>query len=260
MDTAKYNQDAWNSLVEKGDRWTRPVDEAAIAAAREGNWSIVLTAIKPVPRDWFPDTLTGKAVLCLASGGGQQGPILAAAGAAVTVFDNSFKQLEQDAKVAQREGLPLRTELGDMRDLSRFADGSFDLIVHPVSNLFVESVLPVWREAARVLKPGGAILSGFGNPLLYIFDQNGMNEGRLEVRHRIPYADLRDLSSEELQRLVLDKHEPVIHGHSLRDQIQGQIEAGLLIAGFYEDKAGEGPLDAFIDCYIATKAVKPAAP
>ena len=70
-------------------------------------------------------------VLCLASGGGQQGPILAAAGANVTVFDNSPAQLRQDELVARREGLSIRTVQGDMRDLSAFADGSFDLIFHP---------------------------------------------------------------------------------------------------------------------------------
>jgi 2-polyprenyl-3-methyl-5-hydroxy-6-metoxy-1,4-benzoquinol methylase len=70
-------------------------------------------------------------VLCLASGGGQQGPILAAAGARVTVFDNSPQQLAQDRFVARREGLTLETVEGDMRDLSVFADVSFDLIVHP---------------------------------------------------------------------------------------------------------------------------------
>jgi len=40
-----------------------------------------------------------KNVLRLASGGGQQGPILAAAGADVTVLDFSKSQLEQDALV-----------------------------------------------------------------------------------------------------------------------------------------------------------------
>ena len=40
-----------------------------------------------MPADWFGD-LAGAPVLCLASGGGQQGPLLAAAGARVTVFDN----------------------------------------------------------------------------------------------------------------------------------------------------------------------------
>ena len=92
--------------------------------------------------------------MCLASGGGQQGPILAAAGADVTVFDNSPRQLEQDRYVADRDGLHLQTVEGDMRDLSCFPDESFDLIVHPVSNVFVPDVKPVWREAYRVLKPG----------------------------------------------------------------------------------------------------------
>jgi len=42
----------------------------------------VLAGYQPVPREWFPAELAGAAVLCLAAGGGQQGPVLAAAGAA----------------------------------------------------------------------------------------------------------------------------------------------------------------------------------
>ena len=79
----------------------------AIAAAREGAWTIVLTPTKPVPHEWLPN-LPGKDVLCLASGGGQQGPILAAAGARVTVFDLSPKQLASDRLVAEREGERLK--------------------------------------------------------------------------------------------------------------------------------------------------------
>jgi 2-polyprenyl-3-methyl-5-hydroxy-6-metoxy-1,4-benzoquinol methylase len=131
-----HNSAAWDKWVEEGDRWTTPVSAAEIAAAREGEWAIYLTEEKPTPRDWFPADLRGVDVLCLASGGGQQGPILAAAGANVTVFDNSPAQLRQDELVARREGLSIRTVQGDMRDLSAFADGSFDLIFHPVSNIF----------------------------------------------------------------------------------------------------------------------------
>ena len=75
-------------------------------------------------------------MLCLASGGGQQGPILAAAGAEVTVFDASEKQLAQDRLVAEREGLSLTTVQGDMADLSCFDDESFDFIFHPLLQLF----------------------------------------------------------------------------------------------------------------------------
>ncbi|MGD2176333.1 MAG: class I SAM-dependent methyltransferase, partial [Anaerolineae bacterium] len=136
LDIRAYNRAAWDEEVARGNRWTVPVGDDAIAAARRGDWEILLTPTKPVPRAWFPDP-QGSEVLCLASGGGQQGPILAAAGAKVTVLDNSPRQLTQDRRVAERHALPLTTVEGDMADLAAFADRSFDLIVHPVSNCFV---------------------------------------------------------------------------------------------------------------------------
>lgn len=45
-------------------------------------------------------------------------------------------------------------------------------------------------------------------------------------------------------------------GHSLQSQIGGQIDAGFVISGFYEDKLGNGLLDNHIDTFIATKAIK----
>jgi hypothetical protein len=36
----------------------------------------------------------------------------------VTVFDNSPRQLARDEEVAARDGLAIRTVLGDMRDLT----------------------------------------------------------------------------------------------------------------------------------------------
>ncbi len=93
MDILEYNSKAWETLTEKKDRWTVPVDSDTIARARKGNWSIQLTSVKPAPRNWFPDSLNGLNILCLAAGGGQQGPILAAAGARVTVLDYSENSL-----------------------------------------------------------------------------------------------------------------------------------------------------------------------
>jgi len=256
-DIRRYNAMAWDKAVERASRWTQPVSPEEIAAARAGAWSIVLTPTVPVPRAWFP-RLDGAAVLCLASGGGQQAPILAAAGARVTVFDNSPQQLAQDRYVARRDTLDLVTVEGDMRDLSVFADGTFDLIVHPVSNVFVPDVRPVWREAFRVLRPGGALLAGFCNPVLYIFDQERLDEGELVVRHKIPYSDLTSLSDAERARYV-DDMQPMEFGHTLEDQIGGQIDAGFLLAGFYEDIWPGTLLNDYLPTYIATRALKPAA-
>lgn len=260
MDVRSYNRAAWDKAVDEKIQWSIPVAPEVTAAARRGEWHIILTPTLPVPRTWFPTDLHGVDVLCLASGGGQQGPVLAAAGATVTVFDNSPRQLTQDRYVAGRDGLTIRTVEGDMRDLSVFAGASFDLIVHPVSNLFVPEIRPVWQEAFRVLRPGGSLISGFVNPLTYIFDLNKADdEGVLEVKYAIPFSDLTSTSEEDRQRLI-DRGMPMEFGHSLDDQIGGQIDAGFTIAGFYEDRFPGFVLDKHIATFIATRAVKPAGP
>jgi len=259
MDIREYNRTAWDREVERENKWTVPVSGAVIAAARRGQWEILLTPSKPVPRVWFPD-LEGIDVLCLASGGGQQGPILAAAGAKVTVFDNSPKQLEQDRLVAERHKLPITAIEGDMADLSVFADQCFDLIVHPVSNLFVADIQPVWQEAFRVLRSGGALLAGFTNPVIYLFDHDLADRtGILQVKYALPYSDLTSLPDEERRRYI-ETGAPLEFSHTLQDQIGGQLEAGFVIAGFFEDTFNEVDNDLLTDympSFIATRAVKP---
>jgi SAM-dependent methyltransferase len=255
MDIREHNRTVWDREVERGNEWTVPASAAQIAAARLGEWRVDLTETLPTPREWFPP-LKDLEVLCLASGGGQQGPILAAAGARVTVYDNSPKQLAQDRFVAAREGLDLRTVEGDMRDLSHFTDESFDLIFHPCSNLFVPEVRNVWREAYRVLRCGGTLLAGFLNPVLYIFDRESGDRGVLKVRHELPYSDLTSPTEEERARWQA-QGDPVEFGHTLTDQIGGQVDAGFLINGFYEDRHRHLALAKYTPTYVATRAIKP---
>jgi SAM-dependent methyltransferase len=255
MDIVEYNREAWTREVAGGNKWTVPVDGATVARARRGDWGILLTPTKAVPRSWFGD-LEGARVLCLASGGGQQGPILAAAGASVTVFDNCPAQLEQDRLVADREGLALELVQGDMKDLSAFPDACFDLVFHPVSNLFVEEVETVWRECARVLRRGGRLLAGFCNPLSYIFDLKAWDETKeLRVRYKIPYSDVEQLPPEQLAERMRTSG-TLEFGHSLESQIGGQLEAGLSLIGFFEDISNWGFLDPNIKTFIATCALK----
>src|SRR6185312_902263 len=188
FDPVAYNRAAWDREVENSNEWTQPVGPEVIARARAGDWSVVLIGYQPVPRGWFPAELAGVEVLCLASGGGQQGPVLAAAGADVTVFDNSPRQLGRDEEVAAREGLAIRTVLGDMRDLGAFPDASFDVVFNPVSNVFCPELAPVWRESFRVLRPGGLLLAGFMNPDIYLFDEAALERDELVVRHPLPFS------------------------------------------------------------------------
>ena len=257
MDTVSYNREAWNKESLKGSRWCEPVDAEMIKAAKAGEWSVILTPNKSVPQEWFGD-LGGKKVLCLASGGGQQAPILAAAGASVVSFDNSDEQLAKDEMVGQREELDLTIVRGDMADLSRFDDGSFDLIFHPVSNVFVESIGPVWQECCRVLEVGGRLLSGFMNPICYLFDDEEAEEtGILQVRYGLPYSDLKSRSKEYVDELVR-KGWSLQFGHTLEEQIGGQIEAGFVVCGFYEDSWNDEAhlLNKYASTSMATLSVK----
>lgn len=250
-----YNREAWNQAVQKQNRWTQPVEPEMIAQARQGQLEIVLTPSKSIPLEWL-GKLPERRVLCLASGGGQQAPLLAAAGALVTVLDNSPAQLAQDRLVAEREGLQLETVQGDMRDLSAFTDQSFELIIHPVSNCFVPDILSLWHEAWRVLQPGGELLAGFLNPIALAYDPELEQQGIYQLRYPTPFSALSSLSPGELKRDYLDPGEPLAFGHSLSDQIGGQLAAGFLLKGMYEDGDPSWGAERYLPHSIATRAWK----
>ena len=257
IDPGAHNRAAWDRLVQEGNEWSRPVSAEDVERARMGDWSIVLIGREPVDRSWLPTDLTGKDVLCLASGGGQQGPILAAAGARVTVFDNSPGQLGQDQMVAARDGLELRTVLGDMCDLGAFGDAAFDVVFHPVSNLFVPDVAPVWRECFRVLRPGGTLLAGFLNPDVYLFDHEALDErGELVVVHKLPYSDVTQYSAEE-RATKFGADAPLDARPPRPDQIGGQLAAGFVLTGFAEAPHQSNASARYMSHYFATLAVKP---
>lgn len=254
MDIRSYNRDAWNREVESNNRWTQPVSHEIIEKAKRGEFGVLLTENIPVPHRWFPP-LKGADVLCLASGGGQQGPVLSALGANVIVFDNSPAQLKQDTLVAEREALSLKTVEGDAADLSAFADGSFDLIFNPCSTVFMQDVRAVWKECYRVLRHGGILMTGSMNPVHYIFDLFKADEGILEVAYSIPYSDAASLSKEDLDE-YLAKGLPLEFGHSLTDLLGGQCAAGFVITDLYEDVMPDSPLAKYHPNYIASRAAK----
>lgn len=254
-DTLERSARYWDAQAARSERWSNPVDSETIIRARKGDWSIVLTPDKAVPRSWFPDELSGVSLLALAGSGGQQGPILAAAGAEVTVFDLSQGQLSRDAEVAQREGLNLTLEQGDMADLSRFADDSFDVVVNPCSVCFVPDVKPIWREVARILKPGGRFMTGFINPLFFMFDHDTPGADRLRAQYALPYDGSSEFHRKRTEAEGVDEF-----SHTLTSLIGAQLHAGLHLIDMYEDRwpGAEFSIEALTPLYIATLAVKPS--
>lgn len=258
INISDHNAAAWDEESIEESEWCTPVDSEVIRKAKEGgDIALKLTPNKHVPKSWL-EGISGKDVLCLASGGGQQAPILAAAGANVTSFDISGEQLAKDQLVARRDGLTLQTIKGDMSDLSVFEDESFDLVVNAVSNIFVPDINKVWNECCRVLRPGGELFAGMMNPSFFLFDHKKAQEtGSLTVEYKLPYSDFRSLDEKRRQTLI-DDHVPLVFSHSLEELIGGQIEAGFVITGFYEDWWSDEatPLNKFTPTTIVTRAVK----
>ncbi len=154
-DARQHNRAAWDRLAEQQNRLAR--------TAREQDFANPLAAIDA--RGWLGPDITGKSVLCLAAGGGRQGPIYAAAGAIVTVVDISSTMLEQDRQVAKERDLNIRIIETSMDDLSMLGEATFDIVTHPVSTCYIPDVRPVYREVARVLRVGGLYISQHKQPV-----------------------------------------------------------------------------------------------
>ena len=237
--------DRW---VEEGWEWGRPLSHESFERAKRGDWDVLLTPTKAVPHAWFGE-LKGKRILGLASGGGQQIPVFAALGAVCTVLDYSPRQLESERAVAAREGYDVEIVRADMAKPLPFPDGSFDLIFHPVSNCYVREVRPIWRECARVLRPGGRLLAGLDNGMNFI-----VGDGEREIVNRLPFDPLKNPDQMELLRRV---DGGVQFSHTLDEQIGGQLEAGFTLLSLYEDTNGSGRLHELgIPSFLATLSEK----
>ena len=248
VDWAAINAAAIDRWVEAGWMWGVHIDSATYQRAREGEWSVVLTPTKPVPKSWFPP-LAGKRILGLASGGGQQMPIFAALGAECTLLDYSERQLQSDRFVAEREGYAIETVRADMSRPLPFADNSFDLIFHPVSNCYIEEVEPLWRECHRILTDGGLLMAGLDNGINYLFDDD-----EREVVHPLPFNPLKD---PHLLKVLEAEDGGIQFSHTLEEQIRGQLKAGFRLLDLYEDTNGSGFLHEMgVPTFWATLAAK----
>ena len=247
--------DRW---VDEGWEWSVPLSHEAFATAQKGMWDVVLTPIIPVPHEWFApfickERLDDVKLLGLASGGGQQMPVFAALGADCTVLDYSQRQLDREHEVAQREGYAINIVRADMTKRLPYEDASFDIIFHPVSNCYVEDVYHVWNECFRVLKPGGILLAGMDNGFNFIVDDPTVRP--IVISGKLPFNPLKN---PEQMKLLEKNNDGVQFSHTFDEQIGGQLKAGFVITGAYEDFNNDP--DAIADgipAYWATKAVKP---
>ncbi|MEZ6055089.1 MAG: class I SAM-dependent methyltransferase [Planctomycetaceae bacterium] len=150
----EQNRKAWDKLAEGKSLFARPATDEECAAPLKTLDS----------RGWLPASVVGLKVLCLASGGGWQSILYAVAGARVTVVDLSGSMLDLDERESRRRGVTVHRVQTSMDDLSPLRDAEFDIVHQPVSTCYVRDIIAVYREVARVLKPGGLYISQHKQP------------------------------------------------------------------------------------------------
>ncbi len=247
-DYITINSQSVDSWVKEGWEWGKPISHEDFLKAKEGKFKLFLTPYKKVPDDWIGN-IKDKKVLGLAAGGGQQMPILKSLGADITLLDNSKEQVKTDEEFAQREGYKGTFIKGDMTERFPFKDESFDLIVNPISLVYVEDFLSVFKECARVLKKGGVILTGLDNGFNFAFD-----EETARIMFPLPFDPLKD--KEQYDYMVKNDY-GIQFSHSLSEQLNGLLENGFRILNTYEDTNLFGKLKDFnIPTFMAVKAIK----
>ena len=219
---ARYNMGRWNELAEAGVSYTIPYLDLDARSARE-----------LVDPDGVIGELEGRDVLCLAGGGGQQSACFCILGANVTVYDLSEVQLERDRQTARHYGLSVRAVQGDMRDLSAFAENSFDIVWHGHSINFVPDAREVFGQIVRVLRPGGIYLLSCANPYFQNVEPDEWNEhgyrlwdrycdGEIEIAD--PYWTFVD--PDGAGRRIRGPRE---FRHTLETLVNGMIELGFSV-------------------------------
>lgn len=248
MEYQKINAETISKWCREGWEWGKPIEHETYVKAMRGEWGVYLTPTKIVPHAWFGE-LSGKKVLGLASGGGQQMPVFAALGAKCTVLDYSQAQCDSERMIAEREGYAIEILQEDMTKRLPFEDDTFDLIFHPVSNCYVEEVEGIFKECYRVLKKGGVFLGGYDTGINYVFD-----EEEKALKYALPFNPLKD---PKLYEDSVKNDWGIQFSHTLEEQLGGQLRAGFTLTDLYEDTNGAGRLHELnVPSFVATRCVK----
>jgi SAM-dependent methyltransferase len=247
-----HNRQAWDREVLQGNPATIPLSSREIQTATGGLTNFSMTGGRIVPEPWLKG-IKGSKVLCLALGGGQQVPLLAAAGAVVTSVENSPAQLQRDKDVAAENNLKIDCVLADMQSLDFLGKRCFDRIFIGLGLQFIESPSLVWGQAAKLLPADGQLIAALVNPVQYIFEWPSYSNGEFRASHPLPYSDIHSLTKGQRQERF-DENDPIEFGHTFQQLFGDLCEAGFSIHGFMEDTAASDPFSKYMATYFVINA------
>jgi 2-polyprenyl-3-methyl-5-hydroxy-6-metoxy-1,4-benzoquinol methylase len=214
-EVARYNVERWRNLAEADALFSRP-------------WLGLTpdTAARRMEAFELGD-ISGRKVLCLAAGGGQQSVALALCGADVTVVDLSPEQIERDRLAAAHYGLEVECLVGDMRELSALHRRDFDVVLHPYAIAFVPDARAVFKEVKATLRRGGCYCVVLPNPFTVGLQQSDWNGQAYTLRHAY-WADgsISEEDPEWVHQSTAAIAGPRTYRHRLGDTINGLFDLG----------------------------------
>jgi len=264
------NAEHWDREVADGVDYTRPwveLERGRLEKYANGSNDCPGSPYSCVyPSDVLKD-VAGKKVLCLASGGGQQSAVFGLLGADATVLELCEGQLKGDRIAAEAHGYDVECVLGDMRDLSMFADGQFDIVYQAISIVFVPDVREVYREVFRVLRPNGLYRVAHVNPATVPVCFDGPDNGWDGTGYRIcePYCGGPIRMKKDGSESMSEGEPTGEYRHLLSDVFNGLVECGFEFRGLWEAPSGDtnatpgtdDHMSAFIQQYFSILARKP---
>ena len=267
------------------ERWvfrTAPLDSVSDEDVRKG-WDAVATwwvtrytARGDINREWVIDpvlfrflgAVKGLRILDAGCGNGYLSRLLTRRGAKVEGVELSPKMLEGARAEEAKRPLGIRYHLGDLANLSRFRDRTFDVAVSNVVLQDVRRYREATREIHRVLKPRGRFLfsmthPAFESPVPGTWVREPKDTERIEERRFLAVDRYFDRVATFWSPPGLP---PAISFHRpLRDFFAALTDAGFLIRRYEEPFPSKKALEKYrffadltrIPLFIVVEAVKP---
>jgi hypothetical protein len=171
--------------------------------------------------------------------------------------------LALDRVVAAERKLDIRAVQTSMDELSMFAAGEFDLVIHPVSTCYIADVSRTFAEIARVTRPDGLYISQHKSPTSLQAEIRPSGDG-----YRLAEPYYREGPLPPAQRCRVREPGTMEFLHRWEQLVGGICRAGFVIEDFVEPiHADENALvgsfghrSQYVAPYVRIKARRRSAP
>jgi len=148
-------KDGWNIISKSYQEYTRiSLEDVHYGPISSGELELKLLG-----------EVTGKDVLEIGCGGGQNAIVLNKWGAMSVGLDISEEQIKYARKLAKREGVKVPFYVGNMEDLSMLHNESFDIVLSSFAVGYVENLTRTFQEVFRILRKRGLFVFCVAHPI-----------------------------------------------------------------------------------------------